>query len=457
MQRCVLAGLPSPRFAFLSVSLVVPAGLMAMAVFGAAGCRDSASGAGGGLDGGTRDLGAGSDRGIVGDADCSADGPGGGVCPINFCGYITAATAPSAGALAQGGADSVCNQGRICLATVVVASGTALQLSCLPPRAGGLAYGAACSPDPSGTLRCLDDSLCISSPDAPGAPFCTTLCRNDADCSADSACLEYAQALPNQAHALIGECTPKTKIAGMLCATERDCPAGQGCLRVGARTAVRVCKAGGTKSMGEACTAAGDCRSGECYDREFRNGTANLRAFCSGGCTQNSDCGADQRCVAKVVGNNDTPDDPQDDVVVGYCRSLFASPISVACANSAACVGQGNGADTCHPTYGICYNAAAVVGGPCGSDDACGVGGACAMGPVFAGGGCVLDGCAPTGAAGADLCPGAQSVCSQRASDQPIHRCYEGCTTAGSCSRVAQNYFCAAAQTGQPVSICLSR
>ena len=101
------------------------------------GCRDSTAGSGGGsLDGG-QDRAAAADLGTIVDADCPTDGPGGGVCPVNFCGYLTSAAAPVASARAQGGADSVCNRGRICLATVVVASGTALQLSCLPPRAGG--------------------------------------------------------------------------------------------------------------------------------------------------------------------------------------------------------------------------------------------------------------------------------------------------------------------------------
>jgi hypothetical protein len=48
-------------------------------------------------------------------------------------------------------------------------------------------------------------------------------------------------------------------------------------------------------------------------------------------------------------------------------------------------------------------------------------------------------------------------VCSQRASDEPLYRCYEGCTTQGGCSRNAEGYFCASAKDGQPISICLSR
>jgi hypothetical protein len=402
------------------------------------------------------------DHPVVVDADCPADGPGGGVCPINFCGYLKSVATLGVTETAQAGADSLCNQGRICLATVVVAAGSAIQLSCLAARdaSASVAYGQPCSKDPSSSQRCRDDSLCINAPGASGAPFCTTLCRIDADCPTGSACLEYQQPLPNQSYARVGECTPASLITGTLCAAERDCPAGQGCVRVGDRTMLRTCKvsgAGATKSIGDPCTAPAQCRSGECFDRNFSVGSVANRALCSGACDKNSDCGANQRCIGEVVNNNGTLTDPLDDVVLGYCRSLYASPVAAACQNDNECMTQGKGADTCDPTYGICYKATAVIGGPCSDDDACGLGGTCALGPTFAGGTCVLAGCAVTGATGTDICPGAASVCSQRASDQPLHRCYEGCTTPGGCSRADQNYFCAAAQTGQPISICLSR
>ena len=424
---------------------------------GGAACRDSSAGARA-TDGGRDAAGNDADARAGVDADCPADGPGGGVCPINFCGSLTTAAALRVDETSEAGADSVCNQGRICLSTAVNAAGTTttLPLSCVVPRGDGLAYGAACSKDPAGGVRCKDDSLCIEAPDAPGAPFCTTLCRIDADCPADSACLEYQQTV-GQSYVLVGQCTPKGKMTQTFCQTERDCPAGQGCVRAGARTLLMVCKAGGTRSMGETCTAPSQCRSGECYDRDFTVGTASSRGSCSGACARNSDCGPDQRCKALVLGNNGTVNDPRDDVVVGYCRSLFASTVATACQNDTACVAQGRGADTCDPTYGICYKRATVIGGACASDDACGLGGACAIGPTFAGGTCVLDGCAPGATTGTDVCPGTQSICSQRASDEPLYRCYEGCVTAGGCSRAAQNYFCAPPKDGQPISICLSR
>lgn len=448
-----------PKCAPTRRSLVRPfvlSSMMALCAAGAAGCRDSSAGVRV-TDAGAHDAADSAARDTAAEAYCPADGPGGGVCPLNFCGYLKSVTTLGVTETAQAGADSDCNQGRICLATVVVASGDAIQLSCLPPRPDGLAYGAACSTDSSSSQHCKDDSLCITGPGAAGASFCTTLCRIDADCPTASACLEYQQPLPNHSYAMVGECTPVSLIPGTICNSESACPAGQGCVLAGARTLVRTCKAGGTKSLGEACTAPAQCRSGECYDRNFSVGSTANRALCSGVCTRNSDCGADQRCVVEVLGNNGTIDDPLDDVVVGYCRTLFAATIASACQNSAECVTQGKGADTCDPTYGICYKSAAVIGGPCATDDACGLGQTCALGPTFAGGACVLQGCAPSGATGADVCPGAQSTCGQRASDEPLYRCYEGCTTAGGCSRQSDNYFCAPAQTGQPISICLSR
>jgi hypothetical protein len=430
--------------------------LFVLASAAAPGCRDSTAG-------GVRPKDASADvtdsaaHDAVTEVYCPADGPGGGVCPINFCGYIKSSATLGVTETAQAGADSLCNQGRICLATQVVASGDAIQLSCQSPQAGGLAYGAACSKDTASTQRCKDDSLCIAGPGGSGATFCTTLCRIDADCPAGSACLEYPQPLPNNSNAMVGECTPVTSIPGTICTSEGACPAGQGCVLYGARTMVRTCKAGGTKSLGEACTAPAQCRSGECYDRNFGIGSTANRALCSGVCARNSDCGMNQRCVVEVVGNNGTIDDPLDDVAVGYCRSLFSATIGSACQNSNDCVTQGKGADTCDPNYGVCYKASAVIGGSCAADDGCGLGQTCALGPTFARGACVLQGCAPAGATGHDVCPGASSTCSQRMSDEPLYRCYEGCATAGGCSRQADNYFCAPAQTGQSISICLSR
>jgi hypothetical protein len=420
------------------------------------GCRDSGSGSRP-VDGG-HDTVTQADH-VVFDAYCPADAQGGGVCPINFCGVLKSVAALGLTETGQSGADSLCSDGRSCVATMVVSSGDAFQLTCVAPQAGALPFGAACAPGPGSAQPCNDDSLCVEAADFPGAPFCSALCRVDADCPTGAYCLEHKRPLPDQSYALVGMCTPAAKIAQTICKREADCPAGQGCMSYGARTDLQTCTAGGPKSLGAACTDAAQCRSGVCFDRDFHLPVAGNRAFCTGICWKNSDCGPDQLCVREILANNGTPSDPRDDVIVGYCRTLFAPTAAAACASDQDCVARGGGADSCDTTHGLCFNKAAAIGGACTTDEGCGLGAFCATGPTFANGACLLDGCAPGAAAGSgvDACPGTRSVCSQRASDEPLSRCYEGCAQPGDCVRGAESYFCAAPKDGEKASICLSR
>src|SRR6266700_1011864 len=316
--------------------------IAALTVWTAAGCRDSSAG------GGTRDAAGAADTavdsGTAVDADCTSDASNSALCPVTSCGYLKSTVALGMTETPQSGADSLCNQGRICLATDVTAAGDAIALNCHLPRAGGLDYGMPCSTDTASSQRCKDDSLCVAPPDG-SASFCTKLCRVDADCGDGSACLEYKRALPNSSYAMIGQCTPAGKIMGTVCTSETACLAQQGCILAGPRTLVRTCQPGGSKNIGDSCTANDQCRSRECFDRDFRVGSSGTRAFCSGPCARNGDCGGDQRCVVKILGNNGTISGPFDDVAVGYCRSLFASPIAAACQNDTECSTAGLGAD----------------------------------------------------------------------------------------------------------------
>jgi hypothetical protein len=422
---------------------------------GLLGCRDSGAG------GRPTDAGgdAASARDLAAEADCPADAQGGGLCPINFCGYVKSAATLGLTEVAQAGADSLCSDGRSCVATLVVPTGDAIQLTCVAPQPGAVAYGTACTTGAGSAARCKDDSLCIAAADFPGAPFCSQLCRIDADCPASSYCLDYrSPPLPNQSYAPLGMCTPKAKINQTFCQAEADCPVAQGCVLWGGRTALLVCKAGGAKSLGTACVAGSECRSGDCFDRDFHLNGGDNRTFCSGICAKNSDCGPAQICVQEVVSNNGTPSDPRDDLVVGYCQSLYTSTAAAACPSDQACVTAAHGADTCHPTYGLCYSSTAAIGAACAYDDACGLGVSCVTGPTFQDGACLLSGCSRTSTAAADQCPGARAVCSQRAPDQPLYRCYEGCVNPGDCLRGSENYFCAVAQDSQTIAtICLSR
>jgi hypothetical protein len=401
---------------------------------------------------------------------CPADAMGGGNCPINFCGTLQTAGALAANppGYGQSGADVLCNSGRVCVVGQPVPAGDAFQLTCVAPTTGALAFGAPCNPAMG--MHCADDSLCIASPDFPNAPFCATMCRNDADCPASSSCLEYETAqAPDGTKAHVGMCTPTSKIAGTACTREGACPAGQGCVAAGTRTALTVCKpSSGTLAVGTACMMASDCLSGICYDREFKIHGANNKTFCSAVCTFNSDCGANQVCSRIVQNNNGTPNDPTDDVVGGLCQSLF-TPVGVTgCALDSDCVKQANGSDTCDVTHGLCYNKSAVPGSACTSEAGCMIGGVCSTDPhLFPGGYCQLYGCAPnpTGTTpSVDLCPGVGSVCLQRGGpDAPLYACYNGCQLGSDasaplmCLRPSAGYFCVAPSAGAPPSICLGQ
>jgi hypothetical protein len=323
-------------------------------------------------------------------------------------------------------------------------------------------------------MRCANDSLCIVSPDFPALPFCSTMCRNDADCPTSSSCLEYPTVqAPDGSVAHVGMCTPSSKIAATPCTHEGACPAGQGCVADGTRTSLTVCKAtGGTLAVGTACTGAAQCLSGTCYDSEFKVAGGTNRTFCSSVCSRNSDCGADQVCARLVQNNNGTPADPTDDVVGGVCQSLFIPLGAAGCggpdggSGDSYCVSLNNGSDACDLVHGFCYNREAVPGSACTADTGCMVGGVCSTGTRFPGGYCQTFGCAPnptSSTPAVDLCPGAGSVCVQRgAPDAPLYACYDGCqlgadASAQMCIRATSGYFCSSPVSGQPANICLGQ
>jgi hypothetical protein len=401
---------------------------------------------------------------------CPADAMGGGVCPINFCGTLQTANALALNppGYAQSGADSLCNDGRVCVVGAPVAAGNAFQLTCVPPASGASGFGAACSPGGGAGMACANDSLCVASPDFPAQPFCSTMCRNDADCPASSSCLEYPTATaPDGSAAKVGLCTPASKIAATACAHESGCPTGQGCVSYGARTSLTVCKAtGGTLAVGSSCTASSQCLSGACFDKTFKLNGGNNRTYCSSVCAVNSDCGSSQVCVRLVQNNNGTPSDPTDDVVAGECQTLYPPLASAGCGLDADCVALNNGSDTCDTAHGLCYNKSALPGSACTADTGCMLGGTCGTGARFPGGYCLSYGCAPnptTSTPNADLCLGAGSVCVQRGGpDAPLHACYDGCrpgadASADMCMRATAGYSCASPTDNQPATICLGQ
>lgn len=373
---------------------------------------------------------------------------GTGVCLGHSCGQVHGQAGLATLQVTQQGADAVCPAGEICAPTVAVgATGDTAYLSCIPPRPGAQGYGQPCSLDPAAGLRCADDTLCVAR--GAGARFCSTLCRTDADCAAGSACMDdfATMPLPNGSAARLGMCAPRAMIAGTPCQAERDCAPTEACLPGGTRSALLLCQpAVGTKSVGQACGAATECRSGECVDRDLHSPTGLNRAVCGGYCGKNSDCGTGQICLAVVKNNNTTAQDPTDDLTLGYCTTLDAPALAGACKDDLDCAAQAGvdeaGGDTCDPVHLTCYKKTARVGDACVHRAECPLGAYCRSNdPRFKGGACLTLGCQPGVTVGPDACPSG-SVCGQRGVDRPLYGCYEGCGAGMTCARQADQYYC---------------
>lgn len=384
-----------------------------------------------------------------------------GLCVGRLCGQVHGQAGLATGQVTQQGADAACPSGEICAPTMAVgATGDTAYLSCIPPRAGALAYGMPCSADPAAKLRCADDSLCVSR--AGAAAFCSTLCRSDADCATGNVCMDdfVTTALPNGSVARLAMCTPLASVTGTVCLGEKDCGATQACLPASGRTTLLTCQpAVGPKAVGDACATAAECRSGECVDRDLHSPTGTNRTSCGGFCTKNSGCGAGQICLSVVRGNNATTDLPTDDVAIGYCTTLDAPALAGDCARNIDCAAQTNpdemGGDTCEPTHLTCYKSTAHIGDACTHRAQCPLGAYCRVNdPRFPGGACLSQGCDAAATVGPDACP-AGSLCSQRPTDRPLFSCYEACVTGQACARQAEGYYCDSAVPVTSPRICL--
>ncbi|MEO8212127.1 MAG: hypothetical protein ABI560_02995 [Myxococcales bacterium] len=388
---------------------------------------------------------------------------GAGLCLGRFCGQVHGEAGMVTGQVGQQGADSLCVAGDVCVPTMAVgATGNTQYLSCIPPRPGALAFGAACSADPAQGLRCADDSLCA---ERAGTRFCSRLCRLDTDCPTDSFCVEGypSPALPNGSVARLSMCTPRSLLPGTVCTTEKTCAATEACLPLSPRTNLLICQpAVGTRSVGQACTTPGECRSGECFDRDLRLPTGANRTYCAAACGRNSDCGTGQLCLRVVRNNNATIDNPLDDIVMGVCTTLDAPAMAGACVSNDNCTGQTSvdetGGDTCDQTHGTCFTVGAHIGDACAHRADCPLGAYCRLNdPRFPGGVCLSQGCDPAATTGVDSCP-AGALCTQRPTDSPLNGCYPACPADMICPRVAEGYHCAPADSMPAAgSICFSQ
>ena len=388
-----------------------------------------------------------------------------GVCQGRFCGQVHGEAGFMVGQVVQQGSDSLCVSGEVCAPTQAVGTaGETQYLSCVPALPGAQPYGASCVADPSQGKRCADDRLCVT---RDGASFCSQLCRNDGDCPSGSVCLDddattpQSPLLPNGSRARLSMCAPRSRVSGTTCHAEKDCAAGSACLPVSRHSSLLVCRATtGTKNVGQACAAPAECRSGECADRDGNLPGGNNRTYCAAYCTKNSECGAGQICLRRVLSNNGTIDDPRDDVILGFCTTLAAPALNGACTSDDNCTGQINidetGGDTCDLVNRTCYTKLAKIGDACAHRASCPLGAYCRLqDPNFEGGVCASLGCDPAALAGGDSC-GDGAICLQRSTDAPLHGCYESCGPSKVCSRLAQGYACQPAVNGQSATICLT-
>ena len=269
---------------------------------------------------------------------------------------------------------------------------------------------AACSTNPADGKRCAADGLCVASADFPSLPFCSALCRNDADCPSDASgparCIEHdTPKLPNGSVAHVGLCTPMSKIAGTACVRERDCAANEGCV--------------GVRRAHEPCASAGRPAERSRWARSARGTpTAAAPSVSTGTSTSTADsaptaprAATSTATAARISTARDWwwgTTEPPTTLSTTCCRAIArrSSPsASGACGADGDCLARGDGSDTCDTAHGICYRAAALPGAACTADAQCPLGGTCSKGPRFVGGYCQTFGCSPTATSGADALP----------------------------------------------------
>ena len=208
---------------------------------------------------------------------------------------------------------SLCNSGRVCVVGApVLATGDAFQLDLRrSPPPGALAFGAACSTTPPG-MHCADDSLCVASADFPGSPSaapCAATTPTARRCQRTCPCSSTRRRSPRTARRpRWGIARRSSKIAGTACLRESDCPR----TRAASPTACAPAYASAGRPaapsrLGSACTGNADCRSGECFDRNFDQ-YGGQRAVLLGGLRRSTATAARIRLRALGGENNGTPD-----------------------------------------------------------------------------------------------------------------------------------------------------
>ncbi len=386
-----------------------------------------------------------------------SDAAGGGVCPINFCGQAKRLGLPSS-EFPQSGADSAVRSPDLRGRLRAVDAATGSSWSCVDPLATGLAFGVACSPDPGQGMRCADDSLCITAPDFPQSPFCSDDVPQRRRLP-DRGALPGASDRPRcrTARARRSGCAcPKPRSPARSACARRPAPPDQGCVLYGGAPSLRVCRATAARSRwdrrapGQASAAAASATTATGTSL-----TAANRAYCSGACTVNSDCGPDQRCVRLVVGNNGTPGRSAGRPGVGLLPHAVRAAAGDWLRHRRRLRRRARTARTAATSCtASAIKKAAVPGSACTARCECPLGGVCSMGPRFAGGYCQTFGCDPAATSGANACPGSRTAPARSAavptSRSPAATRAASRDAGSACSRASAGYACESATAGVP-------
>ena len=240
------------------------------------------------------------------------------------------------------------------------------------------------------------------------------MCRNDADCPSLARCLEYpTPALAERAQAMIGMCTPESKIAGTVCLREAACPAGQGCVLYGARTSAadlprrRPEVAGRRVHRGQRVPQRRMLRPrlprggrpephpllGAVPGEQRLRSRPELRP--PGGRQQRHG-----RRPARRLGRRLLP------------HAVRARSTACSCTNASSASARQNGSDTCDTAHGLCYRKAAAPGSPC-TDAGTTARWAPSAARVRASSAAIArpSGATPSATSGVDACPGTNSAC----------------------------------------------
>ena len=177
------------------------------------------------------------------------------------------------------------------------------------------------------------------------------------------------RALADTRRAMIGMCTPESKIAGTVCVREAMCPAGQGCVLYGGRTSLQDLPR--RRHQVGRHGVRGGLRVPQrrmLRPRLSTSAAARTAPTARAPAQVNSDCGA--RSALRPAGRRQQRLARRSARRPG--RRLLPDAVRAdrrrrRCTSDASCVARQDGSDTCDVAHGLCYRKAAAPGSACSS------------------------------------------------------------------------------------------